>query len=127
MLTARQHARQILRPLFGRPVTPEQRNVTDRLTGLLEAYDGRIETLEQKIDEQSDDIDAMDYDQHPTDPHHGGKMSSAQMAMRIEWLERESNHHNNNWRSVERQVREYGLRIDWLEGQPIIKKRDRFG
>jgi len=56
----RQEARQLLRPLFDRPLTPEQRRVCDNLTALLITRNLDIGKMQQKIDEQSDQIDTLE-------------------------------------------------------------------
>ena len=45
----------------------------------------------------------------------------------IVMLGKQNRNHHANWLIVEKQLKEFGLRIDWIEGQPIVKKRDRLG
>ena len=55
---------------------------------LHEAED-RIDELEQLLKERTEEREQLLYDNRPTDPHHGGKMSVEQMAKRIEELEQQ--------------------------------------
>lgn len=57
-MTPLQHARNVLKPLFKRPVSPEQRQVCNRLADIFVEHDEKIDLMQAEIDELRGEVEA---------------------------------------------------------------------